>query len=375
MKLRLILLCGLAAGSLMTGCSDTSTINPQQDEASTAVYNQALTKAQDPNANGDKDFCNDVNATCDQGEGDCDSDSQCTGTLVCGNNNGPKFGMPGKWDVCVPAHCVDGVFSGDETGTDCGGSCGMCPPSGNNGDANFCSNGPLCNTGEGDCDNDAECAGALVCGNNNGKKFGLPTRWDVCVPAHCVDGSQSGDETGVDCGGSCGMCTDPMPPATECLIISEYVEGSGTNKAIEIFNCGSGNLDLSQFGLCLLSNSNTTCNSTTGLSGDLAAGQTQVLCSTSATIDPALDAKCDVKSSTINFNGDDRIYIFKGTESNIVDAFGEPPVRPSTSIWANQTFQRTDCTPYLGVGAFDVATYYTGLPSNTFDGLGSAACP
>ena len=272
----------LATSAFIIGCTDTP--DAQHDEDVLVTYTQEITKAQDPNANGDRDFCNDPAALCNAGEGDCDTDSQCAGALVCGVNNGPKFGMPtrwdvcegahcndgvtngdeagvdcggscapcpaansgdkdfcnstscvsgegdcdsdaqcagalvcgsnngpkfnlpAKWDVCVPAHCLDGVNSGDETGTDCGGSCGTCPATGNNGDAEYCSNGALCSAGEGDCDSDAECAGALVCGNNNGAKFGLPTRWDVCVPAHCTDGAQSGDETGVDCGGSCGMC-------------------------------------------------------------------------------------------------------------------------------------------------------------------------
>ena len=32
---------------------------------------------------------------CDEGEGDCDRDSDCSGSLVCGNNNcrGGRYGM------------------------------------------------------------------------------------------------------------------------------------------------------------------------------------------------------------------------------------------------------------------------------------------
>ena len=46
-------------------------------------------------------FCNNPHCPCDLGEGDCDSDSQCAGSLVCGLNNGPAFGLPAGWDVCI----------------------------------------------------------------------------------------------------------------------------------------------------------------------------------------------------------------------------------------------------------------------------------
>jgi hypothetical protein len=42
---------------------------------------------------------------------------------------------------------------------------------------------------------------------DNGKCLGNPK---VCKAPNCTDGSQNGDETGVDCGGACA--TDPMAP-------------------------------------------------------------------------------------------------------------------------------------------------------------------
>ena len=47
---------------------------------------------------GDEHYCNKV--LCSEGQGDCDSDVQCKGDLVCGNNNceGPEF-SPGS-DCC-----------------------------------------------------------------------------------------------------------------------------------------------------------------------------------------------------------------------------------------------------------------------------------
>jgi len=33
--------------------------------------------------------------------GDCDADSHCAGSLICGTDNGSQFGLPPSYDVCV----------------------------------------------------------------------------------------------------------------------------------------------------------------------------------------------------------------------------------------------------------------------------------
>lgn len=198
--------------STLWSCGGASTSDDLLNNEHASTTAQALTKAQDPNANGDGSFCNDPTATCDAGEGDCDSDAQCTGALICGKDIGPKFGMPAKWDVCVPAHCVDGSLSGDETGVDCGGSCGTCTQVGTNGDPNFCTLNS-CGAGQGDCDSDAECQAGLICTNNVGADFGFGSNVDVCLPPHCSNSVQdaANGETGVDCGGDCAPCPNMNP--------------------------------------------------------------------------------------------------------------------------------------------------------------------
>ena len=77
-------------------------------------------------SSGDVGYCSGA-CQCTGGQGDCDVDADCLGALVCGRNVGDRFGMPGpKWDVCWPSHCADGLWNGDETAADCGGSCGSC---------------------------------------------------------------------------------------------------------------------------------------------------------------------------------------------------------------------------------------------------------
>jgi uncharacterized membrane protein len=60
----------------------------------------------------------------------------------------------------------------------------------------------LCELGEGDCDFNTQCVAPLVCGRKKGTQFGRQA--DACVPSHCVNKKRDGDETQIDCGGSCG---------------------------------------------------------------------------------------------------------------------------------------------------------------------------
>lgn len=68
-----------------------------------------------------------------------------------------------------------------------------------------------CLAGEGDCDSNVQCdqtVQAQVCGLNNGARYGRPSGEDVCWPPHCQNGAIDGDESALDCGGSCGtICT------------------------------------------------------------------------------------------------------------------------------------------------------------------------
>jgi hypothetical protein len=75
--------------------------------------------------------------------------------------------------VCVASTCDSGEQDGDETGMDCGGSCGLCPD------------------GQG-CGDETDCLSG-VCQD------------DVCLASTCTDDAKNGSETGVDCGGDCPL--------------------------------------------------------------------------------------------------------------------------------------------------------------------------
>ncbi|MFC0525362.1 FN3 associated domain-containing protein [Pontibacillus salicampi] len=106
--------------------------------------------------------------------------------------------------------------------------------------------------------------------------------------------------------------------ATSDIILSEYVEGSGYNKALELYNGTGQDVDLSSYTIELYSNGNTEPTSTEQLQGTLEAKQTFVLSNDRA--EQGILDKTDVQSGTINHNGDDA-YILK-KEGTVVDSFG-----------------------------------------------------
>lgn len=169
-----------------------------------------------------------------------------------------------------------------------------------------------------------------------------------------------------------------------CLLISEYIEGSSYNKAIELYNCDSSTIDLSNFGLCLITNDSTTCDTYDfKLSGTLDAGNVVKLCSSrlDATVyDPA---NCDIVDSTLDyFNGDDRIIVYEDTDDSgghnatdlPADVFGEPASRPSNqSIWKDVTLRRCNFDRFDGTSGFDFTNYYTA--SDTIDDFSDFGTP
>ena len=59
----------------------------------------------------------------------------------------------------------------------------------NTDDWTCCTNNGPCAMGEGDCDNDSECAGNLVCGTDNCRDF--DTSWASSTFSCCTTGKKS----------------------------------------------------------------------------------------------------------------------------------------------------------------------------------------
>jgi predicted extracellular nuclease len=159
------------------------------------------------------------------------------------------------------------------------------------------------------------------------------------------------------------------------LFLSEYIEGSSFNKAIEIYNGTGGAVDLAAgvYTLELYSNGSATVSQSAALSGTIANGDVYVLAHDSAAA--AILAQADATdSSVINFNGDDSVVLRKN--GAIVDAFGQNGVDPGSS-WPGGS-QNVTLRRKLVVCAgdtdfsdpFDTSIEWDGYAQDTFGGLG-----
>lgn len=150
-------------------------------------------------------------------------------------------------------------------------------------------------------------------------------------------------------GGSSGGGT------TTGVFISEYIEGSGYNKALEIFNGTGASINLADYSI-ELSNTTTDIN----LSGTLAAGEVYVIANPNASA--AIINETDLQDSGVSFNGDDQITLKEnGTAIDIVGVTGSnfakdtTLVRKDTISSGTTTYNSadwntygTDTTSYLG---------------------------
>lgn len=161
-------------------------------------------------------------------------------------------------------------------------------------------------------------------------------------------------------------------PVTD-LFLSEYLEGSSNNKAIEIYNGTGAAVDLSAYSLDLYSNGAATPGTTQPLTGTLADGDVLVIAHGSA--NAGILALADLTSTVTNFNGDDALVL---THSGVgIDSFGQVGVDPGT-VWPggglNETLTRRD-TVCAGdpdaTNPFDAASEWASSAIDTVSGLGS----
>ena len=163
------------------------------------------------------------------------------------------------------------------------------------------------------------------------------------------------------------------------LIISEYVEGSSYNKAIEIYNGTVSAIDLGASGykINIYYNGSSTATTSISLTGTLQSGDVFVIANSSAS--EAILSVADQFSGSLDFNGDDAVALMKG--SAFVDVIGQVGFDPGTQ-WgsdltstADNTIRRKatvttgDTNPF---DVFDPAIEWVGYAIDTFDGLGSS---
>jgi hypothetical protein len=111
------------------------------------------------------------------------------------------------------------------------------------------------------------------------------------------------------------------PAVATDLFISEYLEGSGNNKYIEVFNGTGSSVDLSDYKLQLYANGATSPTSDITLSGSLANGACVVYKNSLSTLTLPVGVTA-IANAAVNFNGDDAVALYKISTSAFVDIFG-----------------------------------------------------
>lgn len=165
------------------------------------------------------------------------------------------------------------------------------------------------------------------------------------------------------------------------LFMSEYVEGTSFNKAIEVYNATGATVDLGaqQYIIQTYFNGSTSPGLTINLAGTVVDGDVFVVAHASAA--PAVLAEADMTTIAGWFNGNDAIVLRKGgAGGTITDRFGrvgEDPGLGWTGTGGVQTWDKTlrrKPTVYQGDTAsadpFDPGLQWDMYDVDTFDGLG-----
>lgn len=174
------------------------------------------------------------------------------------------------------------------------------------------------------------------------------------------------------------------------LIISEYVEGTGNNKYLEVFNGTCSAINLSDYALKAYHNGINTPTFTIPLTGTLAAGGVYVIANTNATI---WTGTADLITNNLAFNGNDALVLENTVTNAVADIFGSVGYDPGTSwrdvtvlsptlgwITENKTLVRKSCiysgidtpTDLGGISGFKtLTTEWDTLTVNDVSGLGS----
>lgn len=157
------------------------------------------------------------------------------------------------------------------------------------------------------------------------------------------------------------------------VIISEYVEGLGTNKAIELYNATPFPVDLADYDLFSYNNGDTAFIVLDTPTGTLPPGETYVVCSSQASAELLAIADNSTASMT-NFNGNDAVVLTYNLEAiDIIGVIGDTVNQWNFGLAStkDQTLRRkfevTGPTTNweLSAGQWEV------FPVNDFTGLGT----
>ena len=144
------------------------------------------------------------------------------------------------------------------------------------------------------------------------------------------------------------------------VMITEYVEGSSSNKAIELYNSGISPVDLIGYKLVRYKDGATEASSM-GTIGDVTLGAGEVLVVKHSSL--SLDGVNTINIG-LNFNGGDAVALTNGT--TIIDVVGAVP---TPSSWGKDTTIQRSADSTMAKTVFDESEW-TAQAKDTFSGLG-----
>ena len=175
------------------------------------------------------------------------------------------------------------------------------------------------------------------------------------------------------------ICVQSAQAGSGDVFISEYIEGSGFNKAIEIYNGTGATADLaaSSYSISIYFNGSRAATTTTSITGAVASVDADAVAPPNAS--PDILAKTDQTSlSSSWYNGNDAVVLLKGAA--VVDTIGRVGEDPG-SYWGDAVTNTMDHTlvrkPSVTAGdtnptdAFDPSAEWIAYPQNTTAYLGS----
>jgi|GEM_PF-6664341 len=169
----------------------------------------------------------------------------------------------------------------------------------------------------------------------------------------------------------------PSTGSAQCLIISEYVEGTANNKALEIRNLSPAAIDLAARGgrILIYANGAASATATVDLTGVIPPGSVHVVAHAGA--GAQLAPLADELHSSLAFNGDDAIeLVLDGLTMDVIGQIGVDPgvawgTLPVTTmdltLRRKETVTRGDV---VGSDPFDPVTEWDAYPLDTFHDLG-----